>query len=204
MGGHLAGEVASRIAVETLDDMLSGKQPDPSLFRGAVRLANSRIRYDSDARIEHTGMGTTLTCLWVDEYSVLIAQVGDSRAYLLRGGDFFRCTHDHSLVEELVSKGVITAEQARTHPERNVITRALGTSDNVLVDLFEWDRKKGDVWLVCSDGLTDMLDDSRIKQFLLAEDADDAADMLLTSALVSGGTDNISFIILVDGDGEKL
>jgi protein phosphatase len=149
-------------------------------------------------------MGTTLTALWVDADSVLIAQVGDSRAYLLRDGDLIRCTHDHSLVEELVSKSVITPEQARYHPDRSVITRALGIRESVLVDLFEWDRKKGDIWLICSDGLTDMVDDSRLKIYLNTNDADDAADMLLSSALVSGGTDNITFIILDDDDGVLL
>jgi protein phosphatase len=143
-------------------------------------------------------MGTTLTALWTDAQSLLIAQVGDSRAYLLRAGVLHRCTRDHSLVEDLVRKKKLTPEQARSHPRRHVITRALGSKADVKPDIFEWDRQPGDVWLLCTDGLTDMLEDASIHRLLAAMPLEVAGDALLRLALESGGIDNVSLVLLKD------
>lgn len=202
MGGHRAGEIASGIAVETLAQVLPCAAPTPLAMREAIDLANSSIYSDALSTFEHFGMGTTLTALWADEGSMLIAQVGDSRAYLLRDGMLHLCTRDHSVVDELLRKKLITPEQARVHPHRSVITRALGIAESVQCDVFEWDRMPGDIWLLCSDGLSDMLDDARIGACLKALDIDNAADCLLNGALDAGGPDNITLIILLDDGAE--
>ena len=200
MGGHRAGEVASKLAVDTIDELLRGKVPTPRGIRDAIETANARIRADAGAIAAHSGMGTTLTAVWVGETSVLIAQVGDSRAYLLRDKMLYKCTRDHSLIDELLRTHAITPEQARYHPDRGVITRALGVKESVKADVFEWDRKADDIWLICSDGLTDMLDDAQIGAILRSHDISDAADILLAMSLEQGGNDNITFIILSDDD----
>jgi len=198
MGGHLAGEVASRIAVDIVRGHLLDKKPSPLEFRNAVEAANGRIHEDASLTAAHSGMGTTLTALWADVSTVFIAQVGDSRAYLLRDKMLYKCTRDHSLIDELLRTRVITPEQARVHPDRSILTRALGVRESVKVDVFEWDRRTGDAWLICSDGLTDMLDDAQIGMVLRSYDIGEAADILLSLALERGGSDNITFIILYD------
>ena len=143
-------------------------------------------------------MGTTLTALWAGKQRVFIAHVGDSRAYRLRSGVFTQLTQDHSIVAELMRKGILTPEEARSHPYRNVITRALGTNATVEVDMLELDRRKGDMYLICSDGLTGMVEEAKILTCLQTMTLDQAADELLDSALKAGGTDNISFILIKD------
>ncbi|GHU70742.1 hypothetical protein AGMMS49992_03570 [Clostridia bacterium] len=205
MGGHRAGEVASRIAAQSLRASLVGAPFDPSVLTDAIAVANQRV-YEAGLRNAHyAGMGTTLTLLWIpndlNEPGALIAQLGDSRAYLLRNRRLHRCTRDHSIVDELLRKKIITPEQARKHPDRNIITRALGIAESVKPDLFEWDRRPGDLWLLCSDGLTDMLDDAAIATILRGFVPEDAADVLLREALDNGGSDNISLLLLLD-DGK--
>ena len=196
MGGHQGGETASRVAVQVIKNALRGKKPEQRALEVSIEAANRRIfdmaRHDSSL----SGMGTTVTFLWEGDDEVLIAHVGDSRAYLLRGGEWKQITDDHSMVAELVRKNVITAEMARTHPYRNVITRAVGVDPFVEADLITHDKKPGDVWFLCSDGLYNMVGDEVIAEVLgKAEDDDSAAEELLQLALEGGGTDNISFVI---------
>ena len=196
MGGHQGGEPASRVAVQVLKNALHGKLPDPRALEMGMDAANRRVfdmaRHDSGL----SGMGTTVTLLWEDRARVLLAHVGDSRAYRLRDGQLEQITQDHSIVAELLRGKVITEEMARTHPYRNVITRAVGVDPAVTTDVIEQDKRADDVWLVCSDGLYNMVSDEELAKILSDGDDDErAADRLLELALENGGTDNISFVI---------
>ena len=148
-------------------------------------------------------MGTTLTVLWAGEREMYLAHVGDSRAYLMREGSFVQVTRDHSLVQELVEQGVLTQEQAAHHPMRNVITRAVGTDETIEVDLLTRERRKGDLWLLCSDGLSGMVPDEEMAGILRESAPEAAADRLLRAALDHGGRDNVSFVIVKDEEGAQ-
>lgn len=196
MGGHNGGETASRVAVQVLRNALHGKKPEPRALEVGMEAANRRIfdmaRHDSAL----SGMGTTVTLLWEDDDQVYLCHVGDSRAYLLRDGKLTQITEDHSVVAELLRSKVITPDMARTHPYRNVITRAVGVDPIVTADIFSHDLKEGDVWLVCSDGLYNMVTDDVMADILCeAKDDEAAADELLALALEAGATDNVTFII---------
>ena len=153
-------------------------------------------RQKKDAAL--TGLGTTLTLLWPGEKEMLIAQVGDSRAYLIRDGKMRQVTEDHSLVGDMVRRGVLTEEQAACHPMRNYITRAVGTEDAIEVDLYCEERKKGDRWLICSDGLYSQITKTALEEAAQTEDPETAADRLLQAALEGGGKDNITLILMTD------
>lgn len=198
MGGHLAGEVASQMAVDILNEQLANVPASPRALSQAVQAANQSIYLEASKSQDTHGMGTTVTAVWVTDEQVLIGQVGDSRAYLFREGVLHRCTRDHSLVDDLVRTGMISKDQARTHPQRNVITRALGTGAKVSPDIFEWDRQAGDIWLICSDGLTDMVNDAVIANTLQTQPYDQASDSLLRLAMSGGGIDNITVLTLLD------
>ena len=146
-------------------------------------------------------MGTTLTLLWPSESEMLVAQVGDSRAYLIRDGQVRQVTKDHSLVGDMVRRGVLTEEQAACHPMRNYITRAVGTEDTIEADLFTEERKAGDRWLVCSDGLYSMISRGALEELVRKENAEEAADALLQAALEGGGRDNITLVLMTDEEG---
>jgi protein phosphatase len=195
MGGAQAGEVASQMAVDSFDGGMPDGSPSEALVQiieGANRAIHDRSR--TDART--TGMGTTLTAAYVGEGEVTIAHVGDSRAYLLRGGDLIRLTHDHSLVGELVLRGKLTEEQAEMHPQRSVITRALGSEPDVEVDVHVYQAKAGDVFMVNSDGLTSMVPDDRVKEILTgASSLEQAGRDLIAAANDAGGRDNITVIL---------
>ena len=196
MGGHNGGETASRVAVQVLKNALRSKAPEPRALELGMEAANRRIfdmsRHDSAL----SGMGTTVTLLWENGNEVLVCHVGDSRAYLLRDGVLTQVTEDHSVVAELLRNGVITADMARTHPYRNVITRAVGVDPVVTADIFTHDLKENDLWLICSDGLYNMVPDETIAEILKeAKDEETAAEELLQLALEKGGTDNITFVI---------
>ena len=195
MGGHKGGETASRVAVQVLKNALHGKQPERRALEVGMEAANRRIfdmsRHDSSL----SGMGTTVTLLWEGSEEIMLAHVGDSRAYLLRDGEFKQITDDHSMVAELVRKNVITAEAARTHPYRNIITRAVGVDPVVETDFHTHDKKPGDLWLICSDGLYNMVGDDVLQQVLSGDDDEAAAEELLQLALENGGTDNVSLVI---------
>ncbi|MDR1263072.1 MAG: protein phosphatase 2C domain-containing protein [Oscillospiraceae bacterium] len=205
MGGHLAGEIASSMAADSLKRSLTGVPFGAGALREAIAAANKTIFDKSQTRADFQGMGTTVTLLWIApggarEHGVMIAQLGDSRAYLLRGKCLHRCTRDHSRVDDLLRTKAITPEQARVHPERSVITRALGIKKTASPDLFGWDRQPGDLWLLCSDGLTNMIDDASIASILRGYTIDEAADILMREALNCGGIDNISLVLVYDGE----
>jgi len=203
MGGHQAGDVAANMAVDTLSAELLRQEPAAGALLAAVSKANTRIFGRGQADRTLRGMGTTLTALWAAGDHVLIAQVGDSRAYLFREGALRQCTHDHSMVAELVRMGTITPEEARRHVSRNIITRSLGTEPGVNADIFEIGRRPGDRWLLCSDGLSDPLMDEEIAAVLAGHTVYDAADRLVTLALASGGPDNITLLLMDDVGGEQ-
>ncbi|HET9771489.1 MAG TPA: Stp1/IreP family PP2C-type Ser/Thr phosphatase [Acidimicrobiia bacterium] len=193
MGGHRAGEVASATAIETLQDSYLGGRP----IDRAIEEANAAVfaRAAEDAALR--GMGTTLTAVAVDGGTALLGHVGDSRAYLLREGPVTQVTDDHSLVEQLVREGRLTPEEAQNHPQRAIITRALGVDAEVQVDTYRVDLRPGDRLLLCSDGLTTMLPDETIGATLRRHaDPQQAADTLVDMANQAGGDDNITVLIL--------
>ena len=204
MGGAQAGEVASEMAVESFDDGLPDGAPADGLVH-VIEEANRRIHERSRAEAQRAGMGTTVTAAYVGEREVTIAHVGDSRAYVLRDGELERLTRDHSLVGELVARGKLTEEQAETHPQRSVITRALGPEPDVQVDVQVYQARAGDVFMVCSDGLTSMVPESRVRDILQdGGSLDEAGRDLIAAANDAGGRDNITVILFrleeVDGD----
>jgi serine/threonine protein phosphatase PrpC len=202
MGGHRAGEVASAIAMEELA-ALRGKGPWPNeraatddLKRAIVR-ANRRIREAAAGNRELNGMGTTLVALLEDGDSVHLANVGDSRAYLLREGELTQVTVDHTLVQELIDEGKLTPEDAERHPQRSMITRALGVDREVEIDLFTYKLQLGDRLLLCTDGLSGVLEPTQIRNVLLrVRDPQKAADRLVAMANEGGGPDNITVIVV--------
>jgi PPM family protein phosphatase len=197
MGGAQAGEVASRIAIEAFQAGLAGEgQPERELA-ALARAANARIHELSHSNVEQAGMGTTLTAAYVGEHEVALAHVGDSRAYCLRDGELLRLTDDHSLVDELLRQGRLTPEEAVEHPQRSVITRALGPERAVEVDTRSFRARAGDVYLLCSDGLTTMLDEEQIVATLRAHtQLRDAGEALIAAANQAGGRDNITVVLL--------
>jgi PPM family protein phosphatase len=199
MGGHRAGEIASR---EALTALLANapRETDPKALARAVRAANRAV-IDSAAKSRtRTGMGTTLTAAMVDGTRVLVAHVGDSRAYLLHEGTLTRITEDHSMVADLVRHGTITEEDARFHPQRSVITRALGSDPDMVADVFDVQAVPGDRLLLTTDGLTGMLPDDYIAELLDQQrDPEQAAAKLVEAANRAGGYDNIT-VVIVDLD----
>ena len=199
MGGHRAGEVASRVA---LAELLSNapRTADAKALARAVRAANRAVIESAEKSRTRSGMGTTMTAAMVDGAHITIAHVGDSRAYLLHDGRLTRITEDHSMVADLVRQGLLTEEDARFHPQRSVITRALGSDRNMLADLYEVEASPGDRLLLTTDGLTGMLPDDYIAELLTAEtEPQDAATTLVDAANRAGGYDNITVIVVVIG-----
>ena len=197
MGGAQAGEVASSVAVEEFRAGLPDATPPERALEALAQGANARIHELSHAHAEQAGMGTTLTAIYVGEQDVAIAHVGDSRAYCLRDGELIRLTDDHSLVDELLRQGRLTPEEAVEHPQRSVITRALGIEGSVEVDTRSFSGHGGDVYLLCSDGLTTMVPESRIVEILQARDSlATAGEELIAAANEAGGRDNITVILI--------
>jgi PPM family protein phosphatase len=195
MGGAQAGEVASQMVVEAFDQGLPEQGTPEERLSVVVQKANAEIHARSRSDAASAGMGTTVTA-YLDEDSVALAHVGDSRAYLLRGGELSRLTEDHSLVEELLRGGKLTEEEALEHPQRSVITRALGIEPIVEIDTWTYPLRPGDVVLLCSDGLTSMLSEQQILQILLdAPDLEQAGDRLIAEANAAGGRDNITVVL---------
>jgi protein phosphatase len=198
MGGAQAGEVASRLAITHFAEGLPGEESDGAEQRlaRAVHDANSEIHELSEADARRAGMGTTLTAAYVGRGHVAFAHVGDSRAYRLRGGELQRITEDHSLVEELLRQGRLTEEEAEEHPQRSIITRALGPESEVEVDTFSVPAADGDIFLICSDGLTSMVAEPALADILReAPDLATAAERLVDAALEAGGRDNVTVIL---------
>ena len=219
MGGHASGEVASAMAVASIQDALGlvdGARPDWTETGGeqlqekidtATVAANAAIHSAAGMDARYQGMGTTVVLAICNGKSLVYGHVGDSRLYRLRKGSLKQLTRDHSLISDLVEKGFYTEEEAKSATQKNVITRALGNEDTVKVDTAQTSLKKGDIYLLCSDGLTDLVDDEEIAEIIENRSSLDAAcKALVDSANASGGKDNVSVILLavdaaVEGTG---
>ncbi len=203
MGGAQAGEVASGLAAAVLEEA-TGDERGEERVASLIQEANRRVFQRSNEDAATSGMGTTMTVALVDHTDGTIAfgHVGDSRAYRVRGGELEQLTDDHSLVGELVRSGRLSPEEAESHPQRSVITRALGTEPDVDVDTFTVDAEPGDIYLLCSDGLTDMTSTRDILAAVESNhDLDDAAHALVRAANDGGGEDNITVVLFqIDAD----
>ncbi|MBR2257794.1 MAG: Stp1/IreP family PP2C-type Ser/Thr phosphatase [Blautia sp.] len=199
MGGHNAGDYASSHAVETLvGEVISDQNINAiKIIRHAVEAANTEILARARDNISFYGMGTTLVLSTIVGHYIYVANVGDSRLYLIRD-QIRQVTVDHSLVQEMVYSGEIKAEEMRTHPEKNVITRAIGAEDLVEIDFFDVEIKPGDYILMCSDGLTNMVEDQRIEALIHSEDKslEEKGQSLIDEANANGGKDNIAVILI--------
>ena len=205
MGGHRAGETASRIAVETLEHSILASKSDwePTMLY-AFREANEAVHTLAQSDDSMYGMGCTLVAAICDYTHFVAANIGDSRLYHFDGNDLKQITHDHSFVAELVRRGIITREEAKTHPRRNLITRAIGTEKRISADIFCCEWKQNDMLLLCSDGLCGVLDDSETAAFLRNSiDLDTTCASLISRALALGSRDNIT-VVLVQNDGGSL
>jgi len=205
MGGHASGQIASELALKTI---LRTYYADPSedvaqSITSAIQAANSYIYEVGQSVPERSGMGTTCTVAVIWEGELIVAQVGDSRAYLIRGGGIRQITRDHSWVEEQVQRGALTREEAEVSPFRNVITRSLGAGPDVEVDIFREPIRKDDIVLLCSDGLSGYVSDSEILEIVRASSPALAAMKLVDRANERGGGDNITVLIVAIKDVEK-
>lgn len=202
MGGHNSGEIASSLAVEVVSRQIneySGEFTDDEAASDALRKiihkANLEVFSSSNDKNDNYGMGTTLTIAVVNNDKIYIGHVGDSRMYVLRNGEMSRLTTDHSLIEELLQNGSITKEEADNHPRRNVITRAVGCFKDIDVDIYVYDMKPEDAYILCTDGLTNMLSEKEIMNIVDGCDAPQTAcDELVRAANEKGGEDNITAI----------
>ena len=195
MGGHRGGDIASLMAVSLMERFIHDAKPSKEHLRHAIEDANQIIYEEQLNRPDLNGMGTTLTVIWEDEKRILLGHVGDSRAYRLRNGRISQVSQDHSMVAELVRDGLLTPEEARRHPYRNIITRALGTSETVDADIEEFDKRIADKYLICSDGLSEYVLEDQMQEILSEHNLEDAADLLLGLALEGGGRDNVSLVL---------
>ena len=199
MGGYQAGEVASQLAVSTiLDAQRKSRERTSDSLRRSIEQANLAICQAARSNPEYSGMGTTVVACLPDKRQFAVAWVGDSRLYRLRGEKLEQLTRDHSLLREMVDHGHYTFEQAQKLVSKNIVTRALGVEAAVKVDTLDTDAERGDLLLLCSDGLTDMLDDGTIRSILLqaGSDPDSIARTLVEQANSRGGRDNISVIVV--------
>jgi len=202
MGGHAAGEVASRLAAATVEEFVESsgdheEKPD-GVLRRAAEEANARVFETQRLNPEFSGMGSTLTALSLTDDHYYIAHVGDSRAYLLRNGVLDQLTRDHSLVWHLYENGVLDKADLSRHPQKNLITRSIGPHPEVEVDLEHGEAHEGDVYLLCSDGLTDVLTDEEIRRILgvAGKTPEELGEDLVNAANRGGGPDNITVVVL--------
>jgi protein phosphatase len=204
MGGARAGEVASRIAVEQFDVEDGADHSPEEQLAEVARGANRKIHQMAQDDSAYAGMGTTFTAALVTGKHIAIGHVGDSRLYRFREGELERLTHDHSLVEEFVRQGKLTPAEAEVHPQRSIITRALGPEPEVEVDTYTHSGRDGDVYLLNSDGLTGMINEEKVTEILAdRESLEDAADKLIAAANQNGGKDNITVVLFrLGSDGE--
>jgi serine/threonine protein phosphatase PrpC len=214
MGGHAAGEVASKVAVDSIQDFIRYTSNDKEItwpyefdeslsmagnrLKSAIQLAHAKVLEVTTQKKEFQGMATTVVSLMVEDAKAQVAHVGDSRAYLIRGDSLIQLTSDHSWVNEQLRTGAITSQQARNHPYRNIVTRALGGPNPVDVDVSEEPMEDGDIVLLCSDGLNTMLSDDQILQTIRnnKDDLDKACQELITLANQNGGEDNVTAILV--------
>jgi protein phosphatase len=214
MGGHAAGEVASRVAVDSINEFIcltSGDEEitwpfgldenisyDGNRLKTAVRYANRKVLEATREKSEYEGMATTVAAVLVDDSTAILAHVGDSRIYRYRDGALAQLTSDHSWINEQIQSGLISADQARTHPLRNVVTRALGGKADCQVEMQAHDMEAGDILILCSDGLTTMMPDEEIGRVVQSADGDlaGAAHALVSAANERGGEDNITVVLV--------
>jgi protein phosphatase len=214
MGGHNAGEVASRMAIETISTFVERSAVekeitwpwgldanvsfDANRLKTAIRLANARVYQAADNREELAGMGTTVVALLVSPDLVTIGSAGDSRCYLVRDGELSQLTRDDSWVSAALGEGILNSDDVEHHPLRNVITKAVGARDSIDLEVVQHDLKPGDILLLCSDGLHGMINDQEIKRILVPvpESLEDASARLVDAANEAGGRDNVSVVLL--------
>lgn len=204
MGGHKAGEIASKMATKIISSSLEKDLKNLKLdddikntIEDSIWVANEKIYNKSLEHEEFSGMGTTVTLAYKVNGKIFIGHVGDSRAYLLRDGELHQITKDHSLVEELIRNGSISREEANVHPQKNIITRAVGTSKEIKSDLMVKENLKDDILLLCSDGLTNMVSDDEIKELLLNnKDIQKTCELLVEISNDKGGLDNITVLAI--------
>ena len=211
MGGHVGGEFASALAVTTIEEVLvrsdvcateSVADPHHLKLEQAVKIAGRRIHQKGNEQNEFQGMGTTAVTLWIVEDRAYIANVGDSRAYMLREGAYRQVTRDHSLIAEKLRHGLITQEEAKNHRMRNVITRSLGYQEEVDVDIDRVDLHAGDLFLLCSDGLSEHVEDHEMAEHLEQHALQDALKRLVALACERGGEDNITMVAVQIEDSD--
>ncbi len=203
MGGHNAGEVASQSAAtyiaDKLQEVICDVSPEeiPQILSDVIDEANAYVYKRSQESSEHSGMGTTIVAAVVCDKKIYVANVGDSRAYCFHKDNVLQITTDHSVVAELVMSGTITKQEARCHPQKNIITRAVGTDAEVETDIFEHKCSKGDTVILCSDGLCSMIDDDKISEIVKdGKNSEDTVCKLIDAAKTSGGLDNITVICI--------
>jgi len=214
MGGHAAGEVASKIAVESIQDFIRFTNSDKDItwpyefdetlsmagnrLKTAIQSAHAKVLEATSQKKEFQGMATTVVSILMDDTKAEVAHVGDSRAYLVRGDRLIQLTSDHSWVNEQLRTGAITSQQARNHPYRNIVTRALGGPNPVDVDVTEEPMQDGDIILLCSDGLNTMIPDEEILSIVAKsrDDLDKACEELINTANQNGGEDNVTAILV--------
>ncbi len=199
MGGHKAGEYASRFTVESITASISDSKQDGTvaILRDAITETNRRLNEEAVHDPSKTGMGTTIVAATITDRMLHVANVGDSRLYVIDRNAIRQITRDHSLVEEMVRLGEMDKADAKVHPDKNIITRAIGVMPDVFVDFFEVELKQGDQILICSDGLTNMIDDEDIKRIVLSQrDIVEKAEKLIETANENGGRDNITVVLI--------
>ena len=204
MGGHRAGDFASRFVVESLkEDLVSSTEDGPeAMLRKAIQSANHKLREVARQDVRLEGMGTTLVAATVIEHTLYFANIGDSRLYLLND-DIRQLSRDHSFVQEMVPLGGLNAEEAKHHPDKNIITRAIGAKEKVEIDFFEYRLKKGDIILMCTDGLSNMIEDEEMFRIVKSSrDIVEAVERLVERANDNGGSDNIGVVLAEPFAGE--
>jgi serine/threonine protein phosphatase PrpC len=202
MGGHNCGEIASRMAVDSVSEFIrqnSGRLNSSNMqqeLRAAVEQANSAVYKKSMESDEFSGMGTTLTMAVIDGNTLTAAHVGDSRLYLIRGGEIRQLTQDHSYIGELLRNGTLTREEAENHPRRNIITRAVGCTPEILVDIISQEIEEYDIFVLCTDGLTNKICEDEISGIVRDNEPEEACLRLIEAAIRQGGDDNITVIVI--------
>lgn len=203
MGGHKAGDYASRLSVEKFVAYVknAGNEVPIRVVDDGIRYANGLVMDEAAANPDYAGMGTTFVAAFIKDETLFVANIGDSRLYLI-DSDITQVTEDHSYVGAMVRAGELTKEEAVRHPDKNIITRAIGASREPKVDFFEVDLEKHDIILLCSDGLTNMVSDEEILDIMESEYIGDVVDILIDEAKENGGNDNITAIVIQPFDEE--
>ncbi|KGF10218.1 Stp1/IreP family PP2C-type Ser/Thr phosphatase [Urinicoccus massiliensis] len=202
MGGHLGGEFASSMAVQELEKLLVDVK-DKAEIKEAIEEVNRKIYQKSLEDENLSGMGTTLSLIKILDDHLYFANIGDSRIYCLKGKDLIQLTIDDSYVNYLLEVGAITSDQAKDHPKKNVLLKALGTTEDIEVFVQEVQWEEDDLYLLCSDGLTNMLEEEEIQEIISSNEAEKAVDLLINQALDRGGKDNITVIVLTIKGGAQ-